>query len=183
MKKCKQNHDKMQYAIWRRGDEMGGDFLLDAFESQIIMAEYENWMNEINSIQLVEHDYDNYDTYTVSGTFKCIYSDEIKLDLLNGNKNGAMFCFLTSKDLYEFGMINIKQCSDIDNNDIKIQGEINIQPKALKALLRLIRDNVEGSVTVFGRQDLEPLTNFMNRQFLLSINTIEKLLERNTIQK
>ena len=72
MKKCKQNHDKMQYAIWRRGDEMGGDFLLDAFESQIIMAEYENWMNEINSIQLVEHDYDNYDTYTVSGTFKCI---------------------------------------------------------------------------------------------------------------
>ena len=177
-KKCKSCTGKIQYAIWKRPKELHNDeFLIDALEMQILSSEMK-LMNEHNTnattITVIPFEEDNYHSYILRGEFWCFFSEEDQLELFQRNSTGIMTCFLTHEHLYEVGLNNMTQLSQAHKNHFKIEAEASINKATYQRIIKLMKDNVEHCLTLFGRRDQDPLTNLLNRQWLLKINKIEE---------
>ena len=177
-KKCKCCTSKIQYALWKRPENLGNDdFLIDALEMQIFSSEmmYMN-KNKTNNTRLtvIHFDEDNYESYILKGEYWCYFSAENQLELFQRNSNGVMTCFLTHEHLYEVGMNGMKQLTEAYKNHFKIEAEASINKATYERIIELMQDNVEHCLTLFGRRDQDPLTNLLNRQWLLKIDSIEK---------
>lgn len=165
-----------QHAIWRRGEDLGGDMLIDALEHQILFSEFK-YMNENNTdksrITIIDHEEEQYKSYLLTGEYWCLYPDDIKMELFTKNSKGIMCCFLTHKNLYEFGLNSMKQLSNLKGSSFLIEATAEISDAAFRQLTKLRKQNAEHKVTVFGRRDQDVLTNLLNRQFVLIFNSIK----------
>lgn len=177
-KECKCQSGKIQYALWKRPKELHDDeFLIDALEMQIFSSEMRR-MNEHNTndtqITVIPFDEDSYDSYILRGEYWCFFSEADQLELFQRNSNGIMTCFLTHEHLYEVGMNSMRQLTEANKNHFKIEAEASINKATYERIIKLMKDNVEHCLTLFGRRDQDPITNLLNRQWLLKIETIEK---------
>lgn len=177
-KGCKCHTGKIQYALWKRPKELHGDeFLIDALEMQILSSEMRR-MNEQNTndtkITVIPFEEDSYESYILKGEYWCFFSEDDQLELFQKNSNGVMICFITHEHLYEVGLNSMRQLTEAHRNHFDIEAEASINKVAYDRIIKLMKDNVEHCITLFGRVDQDPLTNLLNRQWLLKIKSIGK---------
>lgn len=174
---CKyHDQDKMQYAIWRRNDDLGGDMLIDILENLVLFNEFEYMRdNKTNKdrIRVINYVDDHYQTYQLNGKFCSLLSDEETMEVFSRNSNGILGCFLTHNKLYEVGICNMTSLCQLDKGEMNVELLVQINKPAFNKIKYLIKTNVEHKITLFGRRDLDPLTNLLNREWILQIDSIK----------